>query len=197
MSTLLRALKARPSLAVGLAVVAALQTAVLAWMVIDRSILLKTGREIVLPVRPVDPRDLFRGEYVRLGFDVANVPVKLLEGARPVGNSAFYVTIEQQGDEWKPVRITASRPRDVAPNQMVLKARPVFRFPAAEQNHIQTVLARYGIERYYVPQGEGPRLEALARDKKISVLVAVDGKGNAALKGILIDGRLQYVESLL
>ena len=56
---------------------------------------------------------------------------------------------------------------------------------------------RYGIERYFVAQGEGPKLEALARDKKLAALIAVDGRGNAAIKGILIDGRLAYAEPLL
>ena len=55
---------------------------------------------------------------------------------------------------------------------------------------------RYGIESYFVPQGEGPRLEQLARDKKLAALVAVDRAGNAAIKGILIDGALQYEEPL-
>jgi uncharacterized membrane-anchored protein len=183
---------------IALAVVAALQTAVLAWMIIDRTILIKTGKEIVLPVRPVDPRDLFRGQYVRLGYDVSSVPLRLVEGPRPVGNAAFYVTLEaQEGGGWMPVRLTASRPRETGPKQIVLKARTFFRFPTVEQNSSGTVQVRYGIESYFVPEGEGPRLEEMARDKKLAVLVAVDGKGNAALKGIVIDGKLQYSEQLL
>ncbi|MDX2202554.1 MAG: GDYXXLXY domain-containing protein [Hyphomicrobiaceae bacterium] len=188
----------RPGPALALAIVAGLQTAVLLYMVIDRSVLLKTGREIVLPVRPVDPRDLFRGQYVRLGFDVASVPLKLVEGPRPTGNKPFYVTIEQQeGGDWTPVRITAAPPGEAGPKQIVLKARPYYRFPPATASPNGMVQARYGIESYFVTEGEGPRLEALARDKKVAVLVAVDGRGNAALKGILIDGKLQYTEPLL
>jgi uncharacterized membrane-anchored protein len=53
---------------------------------------------------------------------------------------------------------------------------------------------RYGIESYFVPQGEGPRLEALARNRKLAALVAVDKSGNAAIKGLIIDGELQYEE---
>ena len=49
-------------------------------MVVDRTLLLKNGREIVLPIVPVDPRDLFRGEYVRLGYDISTVPAMLLSG---------------------------------------------------------------------------------------------------------------------
>ncbi len=188
----------RLSLGLALAIAAAAQTAVLAWMVIDRTLLLKTGREIVLPVRPVDPRDLFRGEYVRLGYDISSVPLRLVEGPRPVGNSAFYVTIEEKDDKtWEPVRITAAKPDRLGPKQLVLKARAYYRFPLIDNGPAAAVSARYGIESYFVPEGEGPRLENLARDKKLAVLVAVDKAGNAALKGILIDGKLQYAEPLL
>lgn len=188
----------RLTLPVALAIIAALQTVVLAWMVIDRTILIKSGREIVLPVRPVDPRDLFRGQYVRLGYDVSTVPLRLIEGPRPVANEPFYVTIEQEDSgDWKPVRLTATPPREVGPKQVVLKSRTYYRFPTADPSSVGSIQARYGIESYFVPEGEGPRLEGLARDRKIAMLVAVDRKGNAALKGIIIDGKLQYSESLL
>ena len=62
-------------LLLSLAIVALAQTTVLAAMVIDRVRLLSSGREITLPIVPVDPRDLFRGEYVRLGYDVGRVPI--------------------------------------------------------------------------------------------------------------------------
>ena len=86
-------------LALALAVVALAQTGVLAYMVIDRVELLRNGREITLPIVPVDPRDLFRGEYVRLGFEVSRLPRDLLDGPAPEGQSArFFVTLEKKED---------------------------------------------------------------------------------------------------
>lgn len=188
----------RLALPVALAIAAFAQTAVLAWMVIDRTRLLKTGQEIVLPIRPVDPRDLFRGQYVRLGYDVSNVPLSLLEGPRPTANQGFYVTIEQQDDgAWKPVKLTLARPSALSARQVALRGRAFHRFPAVDRAGQGSVFVRYGIESYFVPEGEGPRLEALARDSKLATLVAVDKAGNAAIKGIVIDGKVQYSESLL
>ena len=37
------------------------------------------GQEVTLAVRPVDPRDLFRGDYVALSFEIETVPVNLFE----------------------------------------------------------------------------------------------------------------------
>jgi uncharacterized membrane-anchored protein len=47
-----------------------------------------------------------------------------------------------------------------------------------------------------VPEGNGRELEALARDKKLAAVVAVDGGGHAAIKGLMIDGKLAYEEPL-
>lgn len=177
-------------LLLALAIVALAQTGVLASMVVDRTLLLSNGREITLPIVPVDPRDLFRGEYVRLGYDVNTVPAMLLVGPPPPRNATFYVTLEKnpQGG-WTPVKVTAARPNETNPDRVVLKARS--RFPFASGTRVT-----YGIESYFVPEGQGRRLEDLAREKRMAARIAVDGRGNAAIKGLVIDGVQQYEEPL-
>jgi uncharacterized membrane-anchored protein len=179
-----------------LALLALVQTGVLGAIVFDRLRLLTSGREITVPV---DPRDLFRGEYVELGYAVGRIPARLLDGPLPSPNAAFYVTLEKAQDgSWTAIKLSRDKPQEASPDRIVLKGRSRFgrlALDASDPNAIMSV--RYGIEQYFVPEGEGPRLEALARDKKLAALIAVDGGGNAAIKGILIDGRLQYLEPLL
>ncbi|RZI39079.1 hypothetical protein EGT07_30830 [Herbaspirillum sp. HC18] len=123
--------------------------------------------------------------------------MRLIEGQAPVRNSAFFVTIEPLDDgTWRPVKLTREQPANLAPRQIAVRARAPYGFPRMLSD-AGTVAVRYGIESYFVPEGEGPRLEALARDKKLAALIAVDSRGNAAIKGILIDGKLQYSEPLL
>src|SRR5262249_36277566 len=160
--------------------------------------LLRSGREITLPVAPVDPRDLFRGEYVRLDYPISRVPL----GASPLGgspdgapvrrNDTLYVVLEKtETEDWRPIEVFRTLQPQNNPNRIVLKARPLWE--ASEASATWNVgLVRYGIESYFVPQGEGPRLEALARERKLAALVAVDSAGNAAIKGLIIDGKLQY-----
>jgi uncharacterized membrane-anchored protein len=183
-------------LLVSIAIVALAQTAVLAWMVIDRVRLLSSGREITLPIVPVDPRDLFRGEYVRLGYDIGRVPVNLLDGPAPDANDVFYVVIEKQPDgAWKPAKVTRALSQESSPDRAVLKGRAAFG-PAQWSSPNAAQQVRYGIESYFVPEGQGKRLEDLAREKRMAALVAVDRGGNAAIKGLIIDGKLQYEEPL-
>jgi uncharacterized membrane-anchored protein len=176
--------------ALAVAAVAVAQTAVLAYMVVDRIQLLRAGREIVLPVMPIDPRDLFRGEYVFLNYPIARVPVLPAE-AQPVWrNETVYVTLEKSAEgEWRPVEVSRTLKHQDDPSRIVLKGRTLGRWASG--------IVRYGIEHYYVRQGDGPKLEALTRERKLGVLVAVGKDGTAAIKGLIIDGKLQYEEPLL
>ncbi len=180
-----------------LALVAGLQLAALGWMVWDRIALLKSGREITIPIIPVDPRDLFKGDYVRLGFPISRIPANLLEGPPPAVNTVFYVTLVKAVDDtWSPLRITAARPASAGPETIVLEARTRSAFQEFAKLGA-SVDVRYGIERYYVPEGKGLRLEAMAREKKLAAVLAVDARGRAAIKGLVIDGNRIYDEPLL
>src|ERR1043165_8678002 len=54
------------------------QVALLALMIIDRVEILREGSEVTLQSRPVDPRDLLRGDYVVLGYDISQLPAGAL-----------------------------------------------------------------------------------------------------------------------
>src|SRR5262249_43230090 len=150
----------------------------------------------VLPIVPVDPRDIFRGVYVRLGYEISGLKSSLLEGPPPATNARFYVTLQRgQDDTWSAVKISAASPQERAPDRIVLAARPRWQgsFPTGDG---AVVWANYGIESYFVPEAQGPALEKLARDKKMAAIIAVDSGGNAAIKGLVIDGERIYSEPL-
>jgi uncharacterized membrane-anchored protein len=185
----------------GLAAVAGLQTAAIGWMVTDRITLLKTGREVVLPIIPVDPRSLFRGDYVRIDFPVTMVSSELFaKNEKPRKSGAVYVTLQREGESWKPVAVSETAPKVTPPlgaEQTVLQGRLAYNWWPGSGRTPHQVRINYGIERYYVPEGTGLELEKAAREKKLAVVVAVDGKGRSAIKGLIIDGKLAYEEPLL
>ena len=64
-------------------VVALAQIGFLGWIIAGRAAILRDGREIVLKVEPVDPRDLLRGDYVRLGYEISSIPVSKITNLPP------------------------------------------------------------------------------------------------------------------
>ena len=178
--------------------VAVVLTAILGWMVWDRVSLLRNGREIVLPVTPVDPRSLFRGDYVILGYDISQVPAPAIaNGSAPKPGQKFYVTLERGADgAWKPVETAIVHPGASAGDRIVLQGRldqHTWRRPRTAE----PLRLRYGIESFFLPEDTGRDLEALVRDKKIAARIAVDSKGRVAIKGLLVDGKALHDEPLL
>jgi uncharacterized membrane-anchored protein len=182
----------RRNMWIGIAAVALAQAAVLGWMIWQRAHLLSTGREIVLEVIPVDPRSLFRGDYVALGYDISRVPVT--DGVPPLRRgSVIYVTLQKTGDRWHPLASSTTKPENLPPDQVVIKGRVDYASaptpPATGQANVH-----YGIEDFFVPEGTGQDLEKLVGQKKLDALIAIDDSGNAGIKGLMVEGKRVYEE---
>jgi uncharacterized membrane-anchored protein len=173
------------------AVSGVLLTAILCYLLVDRILLLRHGREVVLPVEPVDPRDFFKGDYARLRFEISVVDRGLFFADAKSGDRRVFVTLKRDEDgEWKPTAVTPYTPRKLGRNEVVLRGR--FR-----PRTTQTFFISYGLEHYYVPEGTGKKIEELARKSKLSAIVAVDRHGFSAIKGLVVDGKRVYDEPLL
>ena len=68
---------------VGAVVSGVVSLGVLSGMLVIHAWPLWTGTPIYLKVRPVDPRDLFRGDYVTLGYDVTTLRLNVPAEFRP------------------------------------------------------------------------------------------------------------------
>jgi uncharacterized membrane-anchored protein len=183
----------RHSMWIGIAAVALAQAAILGWMIWQRAHLLSTGREIVLEVLPVDPRSLFRGDYVALGYDITRIPVT--EGPLRRG-SVIYVTLQKTGERWKPLASSTTKPENLPPDQVFIKGRVDY-VSAPTQIAAEQATVHYGIEDFFVPEGAGQELEKLVGQKKLDAVIAIDDAGNAGIKGLMVEGNRVYEEPLL
>lgn len=171
-----------------IAVVVAVQTAALIWMVWDRVTLINTGKEIMLAVRPVDPRSLFRGDYVILNPEIARISTDQAPKGIQRNDTVFVVVQSAPNGTWSYVTVHKDLPKDLAENRVALKARVKSVWP--DRNSGRTALRlRYGIESYFVPEGAGKALEKKVREGQIRAIVAVSQKGVAAIKGLEISGQ--------
>ncbi len=171
-----------------IALVVAVQSAALAWMVSDRLSLIKNGKEVVLAVAPVDPRSLFRGDYVILNPDIARINTNQApKGIR--NNDEVYVVLQKAPNgTWSYVSLRKALPQDLGKSRIAVRARvkSVWRDRRTGQTKLSL---RYGIEKYFVPEGAGKALEKKVRERRIRAIVAVGSGGKAALKGLEISGK--------
>jgi uncharacterized membrane-anchored protein len=180
----------------------ALQGLLLFYMIADRAWLLARGTEVRLAVVPVDPRDILRGDYVILSYDLSMLDARELAGDDEFDwNDTIYVTIEKKPDSdlWQAVAITHARPE----GRIALKGSVVDVRDETDRGEGQPRCAdckrygvEYGLEQFFVPEGKGRELERVRNDQRMQVDVAVSGGGRAALKRLLVDGEAVYEDSL-
>jgi uncharacterized membrane-anchored protein len=181
-------------------IAALLQIGFLSWIVSSRAAVLRNGQEIVLEVEPIDPRDLLRGDYVWLGYEIGTIPAKqianLPAGEGSAGDSWLYVRVKKADDGyWHLLSASFDEPPSAppAPDEADVKGHVYAGQSLAPGNAIRV---DYGIERYYVPEGEGLAIEEDMRVKSFGVRVALASDGTPQIKALLDGDNPLYEEPL-
>ncbi len=141
---------------------------------------IQTGDEYLVKTRPVDPRDLFRGDYVILNYDVSTIQlndVKTDSDSYNLGEEV-YVTIKNTEGYLNVTGVLRYEPTN--DDIKFIKAK-------VKRNYSNTLTLEYGIESYFVPEGEGKTIERYRGDN-MDVKIAVDKNGNALIKDLIIEG---------
>ena len=140
---------------------------------------LRTGQEVLLKTTPVDPRDLFRGDYVMLRYDISDLNSQDLVFGRndfKLGDRV-YVVLDIKEKYAVATGVYSQLPSDGLFIKGTLKDVGGSRFNI-----------EYGIESYFVPEGKGRDIERQL-GRNVDVRVAVDKSGNSVIKALLIDGQ--------
>ena len=181
-------------------VVALVQIGFLGWIIAGRATVLRDGREITLKVEPVDPRDLLRGDYVSLYYEISRIPVSqitnLPQEAYLSAESPLYVRVKKGTDGyWHPVSATLNAPLEAAPGSDEADIVGIVGAgwdlsPGASLN------PDYGIERFYLPEGEGMDIQQDMRVRPFGVRVALSSAGAPQIKALLDGDKPLYEEPL-
>ena len=178
------------------AMVALLQIGFLGWMIMGRAAILRDGREVLLKVEPVDPRDLLRGDYVRLGYEIGSVPRSLFANppadiSKAAGQPAFVRIAKQSDGFWRAIGATVGEPiaTPAAPDQVDIRGS-LTGYEAPGPDAAMRLFVDYGIDRFYLPEGEGLAIEKDMVVRPFGILAAIAGDGTRADQGA--HGRRDY-----
>ncbi|MBS4023541.1 MAG: GDYXXLXY domain-containing protein [Dethiobacter sp.] len=158
----------------------ALQIAVLFVMMGAKGYTLAYGTKIYLKTLPVDPWDLFRGDYVILRYEISELDLKTVTSGSDIynRNDKVYVTLEEQGKYWVARSVSKRRPDDGS-----LAISGTVRYYNEYSNTLHVI---YGIESYFVPQHQGRSIEDSRAT--LDAEVSVDRWGNSGLSRLFING---------
>jgi len=141
----------------------------------------QSGQEVILQVRPVDPRDLFRGDYVILAYDISTLSFADNRGRTSTlePDDTVYVALNSSG----PVATAEGFYTDIPFGQMFIKGK----IEDVDLNNLAYTVD-YGIASFFVPEGQGKDIEQIRGDE-LTAKVVIDHQGNAILKQLFISGQ--------
>ncbi len=163
----------------------ALQVLVLAVMAGEREWIAATGQVVYLRTAPLDPRDLFRGDYVHLDYEINTLPPHrvgdALKVADPVRHQVVYTALGAMGEGLFEATDVGLEPPAEGP---YIRGRLRNRW----RNGNGLLYVDYGIEQYFVEQGAGLAIEKRRGDREglqvpMEMEVALSGSGKAVLLG--------------
>ena len=157
------------------------QFVILAFMAGEREWIRHNGERVYLRTAPIDPRDPFRGDFVRLSYSLSSVDVSRFRSSTSANSlkrddKVYAVLAPSATDVYQLDYLT-----DRKPSSGVFLLGRVNRDVSGGQ-----IQLRYGIEQYFVQQGRGVEIEdkrgaGNALQIPMEVELAVGGRGQAVL----------------
>ncbi len=141
-----------------------------------------SGMEVTLKTAPVDPRSLFRGDYVMLDYEAGRGVNEMAKYNVPV-----YVVLAQNGETWDRVSYSEEKPQ-LKTGEVCLRGRLQYQrigFP--------------DIAQYFVEEGLGKELENARNAHRLMVTASVTEDCHAVITGIVLgpEAPLEIPEPLL
>jgi len=137
------------------------------------------GQEVRLQTAPVDPRDLFYGDYVVLNYEISTLDSSLWQGAeQPKTGDSVYVVLKPDGTHHKPVAAYAEKP-EVSGDEIVLRGKLLYEFESKWN-------VQYGIERYYIPENTGKAIEQHTRSGHATVVLKIAPWGQMKITDLIL-----------
>lgn len=157
-------------LAAGLALTITAQMLVLATEYLSSVWPLWFGTPITLQTQPIDPRSLFRGNYVRLSYGISSLEAATATEPLREGEVG-YVTLVKEGDHY----VASGLRKDKPASGLFIRGRVDYGGDAYRM--------KYGIEAYFLPRERALRAEKWVGQGAVAEVYVLDS-GKAAIAGL-------------
>jgi uncharacterized membrane-anchored protein len=133
---------------------------------------LVTGSSILVRTAPVDPRDLLRGQYLRLSYEFSRMQPLVDTGSVPKGGDEVWTVLTPAGEFHQPRGSFSGRPATLGAGEVAIQGR------------VDGWRVLYGIEEYFVPEGSETPAQ---RDTTVRLRVGTDG--HPRIEKVLVRGK--------
>jgi hypothetical protein len=134
-----------------------------------------------------------------LNYDISNLPAGALANTPAAGRGTpVYVKLARKPDGSYGALSVHTVRVPVDKDEVLIRGRVVGGTGCGVGNRsfCDQLGIKYGIESYFVPEGEGREIESARNEGKVSIVAAVTPSGRAAIKRLLLDGKPVYDEPM-
>src|SRR3989338_6707069 len=169
----------------------AIQTAILFFIVLFKLLILSGGEEVFLKIRPVDPRDPFRGDYITFQYDISRIKGSLFDSSEKIkyGDKIYIPLLKRKNYHVAANRISKNKPD----TGMFIKG--TVNDVRQKGDSLDEVFVSYGIEEYFIPENSGRNVNFNGQNTFAKIVL--DKNGNAVLKNVYVNGKLWPPKGLL
>ena len=139
------------------------------------------GKRVILATTPIDPRDLLYGDFVRMRYAISENPLSRWHGSEaPTRRQSVFVLLATGPDSLSTAVGVYPQAPTPSVGQAVLRGWVTDVYPASFN-------LRFNLERYYVPEGSGLRLEKAGRLHPLRVRVSIAPWGQARITEVEVE----------
>ncbi len=160
--------------------VVALQLMILFAIIAAKTAILAHGTEVALRIKPVDPRDMLRGDYLAFRYDISDLDSNLFAYAPIKVGDTVYVGLVSEGKYW----VAHSGIQKVKPAE----AMGVFLIGKVDRTG-GPISVVYGIEQYFIPEGKGAHVGRWQSSTESYAQVAISKSGKAVINKIYLNNK--------
>jgi len=158
----------------GLIIVISIVSLVLFSFILYNQWPLMVGKKVVLVTQPVDPFDLFRGQYMSINYEISRI--NGVEGFGK-GDSIYIILKEDKQGIWRKEKVSKSKPQA----EYFIKGKIAYTYKGG-------VRVKYGIEQFFFEN------HAKLPTRNITVEIGVTNSGRAKLSHLLHNGKPIEIE---
>lgn len=183
------------SLPLRIAAAAAVLVLLLVGVVLRENAARAAGREVLLPMEAVDPRDLLTGHYVALRLSQQLALGQSCPRERTSFEEGGWIGLKPTGGHYRFVGVGASRQAALAGGaQLAVRGGVHCSRTAFGDAEADVVTLDIGVDRFHADQDEALAIEKALRQRRQGeapafAVVSVGDDGRARLKGVIVDGK--------
>lgn len=132
-----------------------------------------------LKAYPADPRDVLRGDYMVLRYDISTVPSETGTATALKSGETVWVTLAPSGPYYRVTQVSRDKSTP-KPGELLVTGRIGYDRRGAVGHTVE-----YGIEHYFVPEGRG----SPSRAAQMEVEASVSSAHRLYLRQLFLDGK--------